>query len=75
MGPEITWAAVLGIGLWVGFFLGCVPLFYGATHADLRRGLFGFVSCVVGGMALGLLLALPLSVAFTYQIAKATPSG
>lgn len=64
-------AGTMAIGLVVGALAGCVPLFYGATHDGMRHGFFGFLACAAGGAALGLLLALPLSALFTYQIAKA----
>lgn len=64
-------AGMMAIGLVMGCLAGCVPLFYGAMHDGMRKGIFGFLACAAGGAVLGMLLALPLSALFTYQIARA----
>lgn len=58
----------IGIGLAVGAICGLVPLVYGLVRGRTGLAIGGFVACLVGGVALGLLLAVPLAGLFAYLV-------
>lgn len=58
----------LVIGAVVGTLCGLVPLIVGLVRNQVVLAVGGFVSCVVGGAVLGLILAIPLAAVFTILI-------
>jgi len=67
MDPELGSAIAFGavVGLIAGAVCGLLPLIVGLTRKQVGLGVGGFVSCVIAGAVLGLLLAAPVAVIFT----------
>lgn len=57
---------VLFFGLLAGFCCGLVPLIVANNKNKTNLGLAAFGACTVSGLLLGLLLAIPMAVIFTY---------
>jgi uncharacterized membrane protein len=55
-------------GFLVGLICGVIPLFFSTGKNRLRLGFGGLLACVMSGLLLGLLLALPISVLFLWLI-------
>jgi uncharacterized membrane protein len=55
-------------GFLVGLICGVIPLFFSTGKDRLKLGFGGLLACVVGGLLLGLLLALPLAALFLWLI-------
>jgi hypothetical protein len=51
-----------------GAICGLVPLIYGLTRGQTALAVGGFVACVIGGLLLGVILAVPLAALFAYLI-------
>ena len=49
----VTLLIILLISMSIGAVIGLVPLSLGAKKHQLRRGLFGFLTCVGAGFVLG----------------------
>ncbi len=54
----------------VGFVLGLIPLGFGFFRGRTKLGVLGIVSATLGGAILGLFLALPAVVIFTWLIIR-----
>jgi MFS family permease len=72
------------VGYWVGIFLGgfvvgalcgLLPLLVGLKKQRRGLALAGWISCVVAGLILGLLLAIPVALVFTVVILFLKPRG
>lgn len=59
-------------GAIVGLIFGSIPMFIGASKNQLGLGVIGFVVCVVSGVVLGMLLAIPVSGLFVWLILNAS---
>ncbi len=55
-------------GAIVGLICGVIPLFFSAGRNRLKLGFGALLACVVGGLLLGLLLAIPLGALFLWLI-------
>jgi hypothetical protein len=73
MALDMFW--VLMGALIVGIIIGAIPGFFGAMRGKIGLGLLGFVYCVVSGLALGALLAIPVAIVFVYFIQKNKQTG
>jgi hypothetical protein len=51
-----------------GGLCGLVPLVYGLARGETRLGLCGFAACLIAGVLLGVLLAVPLAALFAWLI-------
>lgn len=70
-GQEFTLITIVA-GLIVGMICGAIPLFMGASRNQIGLGITGFISCTVSGVALGMLLAIPMSAVFVWLIVNAS---
>lgn len=61
---------VLIIGLIAGGVVGLWPLVVGIRGGQRTLGIAGFFATLIGGVALGLLLAVPVAVFFAWLIAR-----
>lgn len=66
MDPYMT--DVITGALLVGLITGAVPAICGAVKGNMNLGMIGFVCCLVSGLVLGLLLAIPICAVFVYKI-------
>jgi uncharacterized membrane protein len=55
-------------GVLVGLICGVIPLFFSTGKDRLQLGFGGLLACVISGLLLGLLLALPVAVVFLWLI-------
>jgi uncharacterized membrane protein len=55
-------------GVLVGLICGVIPLFFSTGNNRLKLGFGGLFACVVSGLLLGLLLAIPVAVVFLWLI-------
>ena len=55
-------------GFLVGLICGVIPLYFSTGRNRLKLGYSAILACVVGGLLLGLLLAIPLAVLFLWLI-------
>ena len=55
-------------GFLAGLICGVIPLFFSAGKNRLKLGFGAVAACVVGGLLLGVLLAIPMAVAFLWLI-------
>ena len=62
------WIGVLFGALLVGGLCGLLPFFVGMNRNKVALGIAGLVSCSVGGLILGILLAAPIALIFTVII-------
>ena len=53
-----------------GSIIGAVPAICGAIKGKLVLGLTGFAACVISGLVLGALLAIPVCAIFIFLIFK-----
>lgn len=67
-----TIGAFIG-GAIAGALCGLAPLLVGNSRGQQQLGLIGFISCVVAGLLLGLLLAVPVALVFTIVILTKKP--
>jgi hypothetical protein len=51
-----------------GAICGLVPLVYGIARGETGIGLAGFAACLIAGVVLGVLLAVPLAALFAWLI-------
>ena len=51
-----------------GAICGLVPLVYGLADGQTGLAVGGFVGCVIGGLLLGVFLAVPIAAVFAYLI-------
>jgi len=59
----------------VGLICGLLPYFIGKKRNNRRLGKYGLYACVVSGLILGIILALPMGIAFSVAIiASGTPT-
>ena len=62
----------------IGFALGLVPLIIGFVKGQRRYGILGLVVSTIGGAILGVILAIPVVIIFTWLIlgrSKSAPSS
>lgn len=52
----------------VGILCGSAPLIFGFIKKRITTGIIGFVCCLIGGLILGIILALPLAIIFSIVI-------
>ena len=55
-------------GVLVGLICGVVPLFFSTGRGRLPLGFGGLLACMIGGLLLGLLLAVPVALLFLWLI-------
>ena len=55
-------------GVLLGLICGVFPLFFSAGRDRLKFGFGGLLACVLGGVLLGLLLAIPIGILFLWLI-------
>jgi hypothetical protein len=55
-------------GLVVGLICGLLPLITGLVKGRRELAIVGFITTAVGGLILGILLALPIAIGFTLAI-------
>ena len=55
-------------GLIAGALCGAAPLIIGFVRENRKLGFIGFACCIVGGLVLGLILAIPLAIFFSVGI-------
>ncbi len=55
-------------GFLVGLICGVIPLFFSTGRNRLKLGFGGLLACVIAGLLLGLLLAIPVSIVFLWRI-------
>ena len=70
---DVGEAAVAG-GI-VGVVCGLIPFITGLVRGDTTLAIGGLVACILGGVVLGLLLAVPLAILFTVLIVRRTKKG
>ena len=66
--------AMLIGGVIAGTLCGLIPYFFGKKRGQSKLGTIGLVSCIVSGMILGVILALPVAGVFALIIAT-RPAG
>ena len=60
-------------GLVVGVLCGLAPLLIGRKRNRQALGKVGLIACIVSGLILGLILAIPVSIIFTMVIFFSKP--
>lgn len=55
-------------GAAVGLILGLLPLITGIVKGKAKVGIIGFLASIAGGSIFALLLALPISLIFTWLV-------
>ena len=60
--------AAIGVGVICGLW----PLIKGLKNDQKKLGIWGMISCSVGGKILGVILALPIAWRYAYMIKKAS---
>lgn len=70
---DFAFSAIIG-SLVVGFICGAVPLAIGVSKKQAGLGVGGFIACIISGFILGLILAIPVSIFFTWLISNANKS-
>lgn len=66
--PNTFKLAVFILAIVIGIICGLIPLITGFIKKRTKLGVIGFISSVIGGAILGLLLALPVAIIFTVII-------
>lgn len=64
----MMYAALINAG--IGLVLGLVPLILGFFKGRAKYGVIGFVSCLVGGAILGVILSIPSMIFFTWLVVR-----
>ncbi len=62
------WIGVLFGGFFVGAICGILPLVFALKKERRGLAIASWVSCVVAGLVLGIILALPVAIIFTIVI-------
>jgi uncharacterized membrane protein len=57
-------------GFLIGLICGVIPLFFSTGKNRLKLGFGGLLACMIGGLLLGLLLAIPVAVVFLWLIIR-----
>ena len=65
---QLNYTTLLIVGLIVGVIFGLAPLITGFVKKRVLLGVIGFATCVVLGLLLGIILALPAAIIFTIII-------
>ena len=60
--------ATLVESILIGLILGVIPLFFSTGKGRLRLGFAGLIACLVSGLLLGPVLAIPVAVLFLWLI-------
>ena len=68
---DYQFGAIIG-SLVVGVISGAIPLVIGINKKQLGLGIGGFIICVVSGLILGLILAIPMCILFVWLISNAS---
>ena len=55
-------------GAAIGLILGLLPLIMGIIKGKAKLGIVGFLASIAGGSIFALLLALPISLVFTWLV-------
>lgn len=63
------WLGLIVGGLLAGTLCGLIPYFFGKKRGQATLGIAGLVSCMVGGLIAGIILALPVAGVFALVIA------
>jgi len=58
------WIVVINIA--IGLALGLIPLSIGLIRGRAKYGLYGFLSCLIGGGILGVFLSIPACIFFSW---------
>jgi len=69
------WVGVFAGGFVVGLLCGLVPFFVGRKKDRASLGVAGLIACVVSGLILGIILALPVAIIFTAVIVVSARKG
>ena len=64
---EFTFAAIIG-SLLAGALIGAVPAICGAIKQKVGLAIGGFFACLVSGLLLGMILAIPVCAVFLFLI-------
>ncbi len=67
---RLTYYDLILINTAIGFVLGLIPLVLGFFKKKIKLGLFGIIGSVVGGTILGIFLAIPITIIFSWLIVK-----
>jgi hypothetical protein len=73
--PELTTSQTMLIGAGTGFILGLVPLILGFVKKNRKYGAIGFVLSIIGGGVLGAILAIPVSIVFSWLVLRKPKSA
>lgn len=68
---DYAFGAIFG-SLVVGVITGTIPLIIGINKKQLGFGIGGFIFCIVSGLILGLILAIPVCILFVWLISNAS---
>ncbi len=64
----MMYAALFNAG--IGLVLGLVPLILGIVKGRSKYGVIGFLTCLVGGAILGIILSVPAMIFFTWLVVR-----
>ena len=67
---NMSWPQWVMYAAIIGFIVGLVPLIAGFVKRNVKYGFAGFAGSIVGGALLGLILAVPVAVIFTWLIVR-----
>lgn len=67
---KLTYYDLILINTAIGFVLGLIPLVLGFFKKKIKLGLFGIIGSVIGGTILGIFLAIPITIIFSWLIVK-----
>lgn len=56
----------------IGLVLGAVPLILGFLKGQVKYGVFGFITCLIGGAILGVILSVPSMIFFSWLVVRGT---
>jgi hypothetical protein len=67
---ELTPTNIMIFGIISGVVFGLIPLVLGLVKKNLKFGLIGFGSSIIGGAILGIFLSIPVSAVFSWLILR-----
>lgn len=67
---KLSYYDLILINAVIGFLLGLIPLLLGFFKKKIKFGVFGIIGSTIGGTILGLFLAIPITIVFTWLIVK-----
>jgi hypothetical protein len=66
---------VMLINAGIGLVFGLIPLALGLVKKNTKYGIYGIVTCIIGGAAIGIFASIPAAVIFSWLIIrKAKPA-